>query len=56
MNIGIDYIATSLLIAAIVAMAVRRLKVPHTVGLLLTGIVLAVSPFPSDNIGMTYVS
>src|SRR5688500_425121 len=34
-------------------MAVRRLKVPYTVGLMLTGIVLAVSPFPSDDIGMT---
>ena len=53
MNISIEYIATFLLIAAIVAMVVRRLKVPYTVGLMLTGIVLAVSPFPSDDIGMT---
>jgi CPA1 family monovalent cation:H+ antiporter len=53
MNIGIDYLAVLLLIAAIVSMAVRRLKVPYTVGLMLTGIVLAITPFPSDDIGMT---
>lgn len=53
MNISIEYIATFLLIAAIVAMVVRRLKVPYTVGLMLTGIVLAVSPFPSDDIEIT---
>src|SRR6185503_17262816 len=53
MNISIEYIATFLLIAAIVAMVVRRLKVPYTVGLMLTGIVLAVSPFPSDDISIT---
>ena len=53
MNVSIEYIATLLLIAAIVAMAVRRLKVPYTVGLMLTGIVLAITPFPSDDIGMT---
>jgi CPA1 family monovalent cation:H+ antiporter len=48
MKISIDYIETLLLIAAIVAMAARRLRVPYTVGLILTGIVLAVTPFPSD--------
>jgi CPA1 family monovalent cation:H+ antiporter len=53
MNISLEYLSTLLLIAAIVAMAVRRLKVPYTVGLMLTGIFLAVSPFPSDDIGMT---
>jgi Na+:H+ antiporter len=53
MNISIEYIATFLLIAAIVAMAARRLKIPYTVGLMLTGIVLAVSPFPSDDIEIT---
>lgn len=53
MNISIEYIATFLLIAALVAMAARRLKIPYTVGLMLTGIVLAVSPFPSDNIEIT---
>src|SRR5687768_11854826 len=53
MNLSIEYIETLLLIAAIVAMAVRRLKIPYTVALILTGIVLAVSPFPSDDIEIT---
>ena len=53
MNISIEYIAALLLIAALVAMAVRRLRVPYTVGLMLTGIILAVSPFPSDDIEIT---
>jgi CPA1 family monovalent cation:H+ antiporter len=53
MNISIEYIATFLLIAAVVAMAARRLKIPYTVGLMLTGIILAVSPFPSDDIEIT---
>ena len=53
MNISIEYIATFLLIAAIVAITARRLKIPYTIGLMLTGIVLAVSPFPSDDIEIT---
>jgi len=53
MNISIERIETLLLIAAIVAMAARRLKIPYMVGLMLTGIVLAVSPFPSDDIEIT---
>ena len=53
MNISIEYIATFLLIAALVAMAARRLKIPYTIGLMVTGIVLAISPFPSDNIDIT---
>ena len=53
MNLSIEYIETLLLIAAIVAMTVRRLKIPYTVALILTGIVLAVSPFPSDDIEVT---
>jgi len=53
MNISIEYIETLLLIAAIVALTARRLKIPYTVGLMLTGIVLAVSPFPSDDIEIT---
>ena len=53
MNLSIEFIATLLLIAAIVAMTVRRLKVPYTVGLMLTGIVLAVSPFPTDDVEIT---
>jgi monovalent cation:H+ antiporter, CPA1 family len=53
MILSLEYIETLLLIAAIVAMAVRRLKVPYTVGLMLTGIVLAVSPFPTDDVEIT---
>jgi monovalent cation:H+ antiporter, CPA1 family len=53
MNIGIEYIATLLLIGALVAMAVRRLNVPYTVGLMLTAIVLAVSAFPAADIEIT---
>ena len=53
MNLSLEFIATLLLIAAIVAMTARRLKIPYTVGLMLTGIVLAVSPFPTDDIEIT---
>ena len=50
MNLSIEFIAALLLIAAIVAMVARRLKIPYTVGLMLTGIVLAISPFPTDDV------
>jgi monovalent cation:H+ antiporter, CPA1 family len=53
MNTGIEYIASLLLIGALIAMSVRRLTVPYTVGLMLTGIVLAVSPVASDDIEIT---
>jgi monovalent cation:H+ antiporter, CPA1 family len=53
MNLSLEYISTLLLIATLVSMTVRRLKVPYTVGLMLTVIVLAVSPFPSDDIEIT---
>lgn len=53
MSLSIEYIAIFLLIAAIVAMTARRLKIPYTVGLMLTGIIPAVSPFPSDDIDIT---
>ena len=53
MEINIELIATLLLIAVIVVMAMRRLKIPYTVGLMLTGIILAISPFPSDDIVIT---
>jgi monovalent cation:H+ antiporter, CPA1 family len=53
MNISLEFIAALLLIAAIVAMAARRLKIPYTVGLMLTGIVLAISPFPTDDVEIT---
>jgi monovalent cation:H+ antiporter, CPA1 family len=48
MKISIEYIETLLLISAIVAMYARRLRIPYTVGLILTGVILAVTPFPSD--------
>ena len=41
MNLSVDRIETLLLIAAVVAMAARRLHLPYTVGLTLTGIALA---------------
>jgi monovalent cation:H+ antiporter, CPA1 family len=53
MNLSIEFIETLLLIAAVVSMTVRRLKIPYTVGLMLTGIVLAVSPFPTDDVDIT---
>ncbi len=54
MNINVELIATLLFIAVIVVMAMRRLKIPYTVGLMLTGIILAITPFPSDNIEITF--
>ena len=53
MNLSLEFIAALLLIAAIVAMTARRLKIPYTVGLMLTGIVLAISPFPTDDVEIT---
>ncbi|HRA19932.1 MAG TPA: cation:proton antiporter [Anaerolineae bacterium] len=41
----IEHLAILLLIAAVVAMAARRMKVPYTVGLVLAGIGLALLPF-----------
>lgn len=41
----IEQLAILLLIAAVVAMAARRMKVPYTVGLVLAGISLAFLPF-----------
>jgi len=48
MEFNIEHIELLLLIAAIVAMAARRLKIPYTVGLVLAGILLALFPFTSD--------
>lgn len=45
MNFSIELIATLLLIAAIVAMAARKLRIPYTVGLMAAGIALALFPF-----------
>jgi CPA1 family monovalent cation:H+ antiporter len=41
----IEWVALLLLICAIVAMLARRWRVPYTVGLLLTGVTLALLPF-----------
>ena len=46
--IKLDRIMALLLIAAVVAILTRRLKVPYTVGLVCAGIILSLSPFFSD--------
>lgn len=48
MEISIEKLEILLLIAAIVAMLTRRLKIPYTVGLVLAGIGLAFFPFTPD--------
>lgn len=48
MEFGIERIEVLLLIAAIVAMLTRRLRVPYSVGLVATGIVLAVFSIQPD--------
>ncbi len=48
MTITIEQIQALLLIAAIVAMAARLLKIPYTVGLVIAGVVLALLPFTPD--------
>lgn len=48
MELSIESIEILLLIAAIVAMAARRLKIPYTIALVLAGIVLAISPLTPE--------
>src|SRR5512135_3511758 len=48
MEFGIERIEVLLLIAAIVAMLTRRLRVPYSVGLVATGIVLAMFSIQPD--------
>ena len=48
MGINVESVAILLLIAAVVAIAARRLRVPYSIGLLLTGIALAVLRFSPD--------
>ena len=48
MTLSIDRIEVLLLIAAIVAMIARRLRLPYTVGLTLAGVVLAFAHVPFD--------
>src|SRR5215510_5669602 len=45
MHLGIEKIAVLLLIAAVVSIAARRLRVPYSVGLVIAGIALAILPF-----------
>ncbi len=52
MALTIDRIELLLLIAAVVAMAARRLHLPYTVGLTLAGVALAFSHVPFD-VGLT---
>ncbi len=44
MGLDVERIEILLLVAAVVAMLVRRLRLPYTVGLVLAGIALAFSP------------
>ena len=48
MGISIEKVEILLLIAALVSMLARRLKIPYTVGLVLAGIGLAIFPFTPD--------
>jgi CPA1 family monovalent cation:H+ antiporter len=44
MGLGIEQIATLLLVAAIVAIVAQRLRMPYTVGLVFAGVAIALSP------------
>ncbi|MFZ1268940.1 MAG: sodium:proton antiporter [Anaerolineae bacterium] len=48
MEFSIEKVEILLLIAAIVAMVARRLKIPYTIALVLAGIVLAISPLTPE--------
>ena len=48
MELTIERVEILLLIAAIVAMLARRLRIPYTIGLVLAGIVLAISPLTPE--------
>lgn len=52
MELNIERMALLLLTAAVVSMLGRKLRLPYTVGLTLTGVALALSPL-SVNIGLT---
>ena len=52
MTLGIERIEVLLLIAAVVAMLVRKLRLPYTLGLTFAGIALAFSP-QSMNLHLT---
>jgi CPA1 family monovalent cation:H+ antiporter len=44
MNLSVESVALLILIAALVAMVARRLRLPYTVGLVITGVGLAFFP------------
>jgi CPA1 family monovalent cation:H+ antiporter len=48
MEFSIEKVEILLLIAAVVAMVARRLKIPYTIALVLAGIVLAISPLTPE--------
>ena len=48
MGLSVQRIEILLLIAAVVAMLARRLRVPYSIGLVFAGIALALSPFSPD--------
>ncbi|MEK6336447.1 MAG: sodium:proton antiporter [Acidobacteriota bacterium] len=48
MGLSVERIEILLLVAAVVAMIARRLRVPYTIGLVFAGIALALSPFAPD--------
>src|SRR5690349_6495067 len=48
MELNIEQVEILLLIAAVVAMLARRLRIPYTIGLVLAGVVLAVSPLTPE--------
>src|SRR5258708_5895888 len=48
MELSVERIEILLFIAVVVALIARRLKIPYTVGLVLAGMVLALSSFAPD--------
>lgn len=48
MELSIERIEVLLLIAAVVSMLARRLRLPYTVGLVLAGVAVALLPFPLE--------
>ena len=52
MGLSVETVAILLLIAAVVAILARRLRVPYTIGLVIAGILLAVLPF-TPNVELT---
>lgn len=53
MSLGIQHIEILLLIAAIVSMLVRRLRLPYTVGLVVAGVGVALLPGELEHVSLT---